>query len=102
VWNVTGWFCTAGLGFAFVAEPPRPRPARGPRAPPLLLRAAAAAARASTLRSALPSGVAAAPSQDLPRAQSVLIHRPQCREKNRRDTGKSQSIWADSKMETPG
>eukprot|EP01047_Picozoa_sp_COSAG01_P038802 COSAG01_NODE_3166_length_6474_cov_287.238431_3_plen_82_part_00 len=28
--------------------------------------------------------------------------RPQFRDKNRRDTGKSQSIWTDSKMETAG
>jgi hypothetical protein len=27
---------------------------------------------------------------------------PQFRDKNRRDIGKSQSIWTDSKMETPG
>eukprot|EP01047_Picozoa_sp_COSAG01_P069361 COSAG01_NODE_10245_length_2211_cov_2.952178_2_plen_104_part_00 len=28
--------------------------------------------------------------------------RPQFRDKNRRDIGKSQSIWTDSKMETAG
>jgi hypothetical protein len=87
--NVAKWYCW----FHYAEEADTLRKKNSPLFASSLWRAAAS----SALRRSSAGGNQLRSDQSLP----GRFH-PQIRDQNRRDMGKSQSIWTDSKMKTPG